>query len=142
MYSKNVCWVALSFDEFTHDFTFIRYRLNHSLTAEAIAKAYYSDRDYLDSVDFIDEAVKLVQGGLEFRNFSSNSNEVLQRLGETKHVEKKSPIQDKIVDTKDALGMMWIPIVEVFIFDNTIRDNFVNLLVEGGAGVKACNVAV
>ncbi|XP_062710849.1 uncharacterized protein LOC134288933 [Aedes albopictus] len=111
--------------------------------SEAIVKAHYVD-DYLDSVDSIDEAVQLVedvklvhaQGGFEIRNFSSNSAEVLQRLGETKPVEKKSMILDKVVDTERVLGMMWQPRVDVFTFDNTLRDDLIKILGEEDTPTK------
>ncbi|XP_058828346.1 uncharacterized protein LOC131688193 [Topomyia yanbarensis] len=104
---------------------------------EAILKAHYVD-DYLDSVDTIDEAVQIVedvkhvhaQGGFEIRNFSSNSSEVLRRLGETKDVQKKSMILEKISDSERVLGMVWRPALDVFTFDTTLKDDLVVLLAE------------
>ncbi|XP_062714134.1 uncharacterized protein LOC134290921 [Aedes albopictus] len=98
--------------------------------ADAIVNAHYVD-DYLDSVDTIDEAVKLVkdvkfvhaQGGFDIRNFSSNSAEVLQRLGETENVKEKSIILDKSS-------------VDVFTFDTTLKDDLTKLLVEGDTPTK------
>ncbi|XP_062711694.1 uncharacterized protein LOC134289606 [Aedes albopictus] len=111
--------------------------------AEAIVNAHYVD-DYLDSVDTIDEAVKLVkdikfvhaQGGFDIRNFLSNSAEVLQRLGETENVKEKSMILDKFPDMERVLGMVWKPTVDVFTFDTTLKDDLTTLLVAGDTPTK------
>ncbi|XP_062710822.1 uncharacterized protein LOC134288907 [Aedes albopictus] len=111
--------------------------------AEAIINAHYVD-DYLDSVDTIDEAVELVkdvkfvhaQGGFDIRNFSSNSSEVLQRLGEAENVNDKSMVLDKPPDTERVLGMVWKSTVDVFTFDTTLKDDLTKLLAVGDTPTK------
>ncbi|XP_065079199.1 uncharacterized protein LOC135702130 [Ochlerotatus camptorhynchus] len=79
-------------------------------TARAIIENHYVD-DYLDSVETVEEAVELIEevkhvhskAGMEIRNFSSNSSEVLERIGETSKVQQKSLNLDSDVERVLAL---------------------------------------
>ncbi|XP_058816181.1 uncharacterized protein LOC131679468 [Topomyia yanbarensis] len=111
--------------------------------AAAIINAHYVD-DYLDSVDTVDEAVQLVNevkyvhslGGFDIRNFSSNSSEVLHRLGENQNLQVKSLYLDKTATVERVLGMVWKPAMDVFSFDASLRDDLMKLLVEGDIPTK------
>ncbi|XP_055604521.1 uncharacterized protein LOC129752777 [Uranotaenia lowii] len=98
------------------------------LAAEDIMKDHYMD-DYLKSVDTADEAVELVnqvrlvhsKGGFEIRNFTSNSKEVLDRLGKIKDRQQKALYLETGLNTVEnperVLGMIWNPQEDVFTFD-------------------------
>ncbi|XP_062703709.1 uncharacterized protein LOC134286152 [Aedes albopictus] len=111
--------------------------------AEAIVNAHYVD-DFLDSVDTVDEAVQLMedvkyvqaQGGFDIRNFSSNSSEVLQRLGQTEHLEVKSMVLNQIANPERILGVNWKPDKDVFTFDKALKDDLAKQLAEGDMPTK------
>ncbi|XP_058816807.1 uncharacterized protein LOC131680103 [Topomyia yanbarensis] len=119
------------------------FRSQFPRATEAILKAHYVD-DYLDSVDTVDEAIQIIEevkyvhakGGFEIRHFSSNSREVLRRLGEVKHVKDKSMLLDKIAEAERVLGMVWKPAEDVFTFDVALVDDLVMLLAEGVTPTK------
>ncbi|XP_058449200.1 uncharacterized protein LOC131429170 [Malaya genurostris] len=106
--------------------------------AEAIEKAHYVD-DFLDSVDTVEEAVRLVkdvkyvhdQGGFDIRNFLSNSADVLQGLGETQSTQVTSVTLSRMADMDRVLGVIWIPATDVFAYDIVLKDDLVKLLTEG-----------
>ncbi|XP_058816679.1 uncharacterized protein LOC131679953 [Topomyia yanbarensis] len=102
---------------------------------ETIIIAHYVG-DYLDSVDTIEEAIQIIEEvkyvhareGFDIRHFSSNSSEVLRRLGEIRQIHEKSMILDKTVESKRVLGMVWKPAADVFTFDVTLMDDLSLLL--------------
>ncbi|XP_055622808.1 uncharacterized protein LOC129766312 [Toxorhynchites rutilus septentrionalis] len=93
---------------------------------EAIVKNHYVD-DFLDSVNSVEEAVQLVQqvrlihaaAGFEFGKILSNSQEVLDLLGETESLSSKSMNLEKDSMYERVLGVMWVPTADHFTFDQT-----------------------
>ncbi|XP_058448642.1 uncharacterized protein LOC131428613 [Malaya genurostris] len=104
--------------------------------ARAIRDNHYVD-DFLDSVDTVEEAIRLVkevkyihgQAGFEIRNFSSNSDEVLTGIGETVERQQVSMNLDKLY-TERVLGLIWIPKEDVFTFDLSNMKEEIKALVE------------
>ncbi|XP_053699180.1 uncharacterized protein LOC128746160 [Sabethes cyaneus] len=105
--------------------------------AAAIIKRHYVD-DYFDSVESVEEAVKLARevrlvhrkGGFEIRNWVSNSPEVLQSLGETKPVAPVHFNQDKQTSKERVLGVIWDPNTDEFAFSTTHREGLLPYLFE------------
>ncbi|XP_058828395.1 uncharacterized protein LOC131688239 [Topomyia yanbarensis] len=110
---------------------------------EAIINAHYVD-DFLDSVDTVKEAVELVtevkhvhaQAGFEIRNFLSNSQEVLQQLGETQNIQDKSLNLDVSIYAERVLGMVWKPTVDLFTFDTSLKVDLEMLLAQNSTPTK------
>ncbi|XP_062713212.1 uncharacterized protein LOC134290169 [Aedes albopictus] len=104
-----------------------QYSEAYPAAANAIIQKHYVD-DYLDSVDDVEEAVKLAlevkyvhsQGGFHLRNWLSNSKEVLARVGESDPATKKCLQLDKNGSTERVLGMYWRPDEDVFTFSSTL----------------------
>ncbi|XP_058826497.1 uncharacterized protein LOC131686249 [Topomyia yanbarensis] len=100
----------------------------------AIVDNHYVD-DFLDSVDTVDEAVRLcnevkhihLQAGFEIRNFVSNSSEVLLRLGEN-NIPRDIFMNLEQSGTERVLGMTWKPTVDVFTFETATRDDIKTLV--------------
>ncbi|XP_062717285.1 uncharacterized protein LOC134292262 [Aedes albopictus] len=96
--------------------------------AEAVIKKHYVD-DYLDSADTIDEAVRQAEevrivhsrGGFHIRNWMSNSEEVLRRVGEPSMATKKHLSLDKSGVTERILGMLWCPDKDEFTYSTTLE---------------------
>ncbi|XP_062703997.1 uncharacterized protein LOC115255979 [Aedes albopictus] len=96
--------------------------------AEAVIKKHYVD-DYLDSADTIDEAVRQAEevrlvhsrGGFHIRNWMSNSEEVLRRVGEPSTATKKHLSLDKSGVTERILGMLWCPDKDEFSYSTTLE---------------------
>ncbi|XP_062714353.1 uncharacterized protein LOC134291085 [Aedes albopictus] len=96
--------------------------------AKAIVDKTYMD-DYYDSADTTDEAVARAlqvrdihkNGGFEMRNWSSNSPEVLLKLGQTVEPPGPSFVCDKSDGWERVLGMMWDPVKDVFVFSTDLR---------------------
>ncbi|XP_053699091.1 uncharacterized protein LOC128746066 [Sabethes cyaneus] len=92
---------------------------------EAIQRRHYVD-DYLDSFDSEEEAcrvaeeVKIVhkKGGFTMRNWLSNSNEVLRRVGATDGCREKAVEADKSGRAERVLGMLWASELDVFVYAN------------------------
>ena len=110
--------------------------------AVAIVENHYVD-DYLDSFRTIQEAVevanevKLVhsRGGFELRNFSSNSEQVLQGIGET----SDSVAKDLVLvrgDVESVLGMKWLPKDDTFTYTFTMREDLRPVLANGHIPTK------
>lgn len=91
------------------------------LAAKTIIKNHYVD-DMIDCTHTIDEAVKLIrevkyiheQTGFEIRKFRSNSQEVIQRLGEK--AEKKTINLSFNQNIERILGMYWNTSLDTFTF--------------------------
>ncbi|XP_058449373.1 uncharacterized protein LOC131429324 [Malaya genurostris] len=82
--------------------------------ADAIINRHYVD-DYYDSTDSVDQAtqraheVRLIhsKGGFEIRNWASNSEEVLQKLGEPTPERVIRFHEDKTTEQERVLGLIW-----------------------------------
>ncbi|XP_062701620.1 uncharacterized protein LOC109433489 [Aedes albopictus] len=100
--------------------------------ATAIIENHYVD-DFLDSVDTVDEAVQLIQevkyvhsmAGMEIRNFSSNSVEVLGRIGEVDKNQHKSLSPESV---ERVLGMVWRPSEDDFSFELNLKEEIRNIV--------------
>ncbi|XP_065073508.1 uncharacterized protein LOC135697661 [Ochlerotatus camptorhynchus] len=109
--------------------------------AKAIIENHYVD-DYLDSVETVEEAVELIEevkhvhskAGMEIRDFSSNSSEVLERIGETSKVLQKSLNLDS--DVERVLGMVWRPSEDVFSFEVSLKEEVRNIVKSQDAPTK------
>ncbi|XP_062712096.1 uncharacterized protein LOC134289727 [Aedes albopictus] len=95
--------------------------------ADAIIRKHYVD-DYLDSSDSVEEAVQLALqvkhvhslGGFHLRNWLSNSEEVLARIGEKESQSGKLLQLEKGKSTERVLGMYWKPEPDVFTFSTSL----------------------
>ncbi|XP_058835287.1 uncharacterized protein LOC131692322 [Topomyia yanbarensis] len=103
----------------------------------AIINNTYVD-DYLDSRDTVEEVVSLAcnvrtihsEAGFEIRNWQSNSEQVLTRVGgETSNVIKHFT-SEKTTVAERVLGMIWIPNEDVFAFTAQFRPDL-HLLLTG-----------
>ncbi|XP_058826161.1 uncharacterized protein LOC131686058 [Topomyia yanbarensis] len=105
--------------------------------ADAIKKRHYVD-DYLESLDTIEEAVGLAlevsevhaKAGFQIRNWISNHEVVLKRIGEVNPTAVKCFVADKEVASERLLGLVWLPNEDVFSFTLNLRDD-VRRLVQG-----------
>ncbi|XP_058816184.1 uncharacterized protein LOC131679471 [Topomyia yanbarensis] len=103
--------------------------------ATAIINNTYVD-DYLDSRDTIEEAAKLAvdvrtvhsKAGFEIRNWQSNSDQVLRRVGVETTNAVKSFSAEKTTVAERVLGIMWIPDEDVFVFAAQFRSDLQPLL--------------
>ncbi|XP_065082517.1 uncharacterized protein LOC135704905 [Ochlerotatus camptorhynchus] len=103
--------------------------------AAAIINNTYVD-DFLDSRDTIDEAVKIVEevrmiygkAGFEIRNWQSNSEEILRRVGVDANDAAKRFSVEKLTIAERVLGMMWNPVDDMFVFTAQFRDDLLSLL--------------
>ncbi|XP_065091420.1 uncharacterized protein LOC135712358 [Ochlerotatus camptorhynchus] len=102
---------------------------------EAIVNNHYVD-DYLDSRDTEEEAIRIAsevkqvhaKAGFELRNWLSNSEEVVRRVGESSASECKSFATDKSTGIERVLGMRWQPINDEFTFRLCLREDVAQLL--------------
>lgn len=91
--------------------------------ATAVLENHYVD-DYLDSVNTVEEAVKLAaevravhgHAGFELRHYLSNSMDVLEQIGEEPSETSKSFAMGKDSGAERVLGMIWLPERDVFTF--------------------------
>lgn len=89
---------------------------------QSILDNHYVD-DLLDSTDTVEEAIKLAKdikfihqaGGFNIRNWISNSNEVINALGES-FTEKKSLNLQSSTATEKVLGLSWCTKTDTFNF--------------------------
>ncbi|XP_053686569.1 uncharacterized protein LOC128736113 [Sabethes cyaneus] len=99
----------------------------------AIIKDHYVD-DFLSSVDSVEEAVQLVQqvkrihaaAGFEFGKVLSNSQDVLDLLGETGSPDSKSLAFEKEKLHERVLGVVWVPAADHFTFDQPELEEALN----------------
>ncbi|XP_062699419.1 uncharacterized protein LOC134284496 [Aedes albopictus] len=112
------------------------YEAEYPEAARAITKNTYVD-DYLDSRDTIEEAVQLAvsvrevhsKAGFELRNWHSNAQEILNRIGAENSSEAvKSFTADKTTATERILGMMWEPTEDLFVFFTQFHEDLLPLL--------------
>ncbi|XP_058827197.1 uncharacterized protein LOC131687160 [Topomyia yanbarensis] len=101
----------------------------------AIINNTYVD-DFLDSKDTVDETVQIVEevrlifdkAGFEIRNWQSNSEEVLRRVGVDFMETTKRFAAEKSTVAERVLGMEWIPKVDSFVFSTQFREDLQPLL--------------
>ncbi|XP_062700416.1 uncharacterized protein LOC134284896 [Aedes albopictus] len=112
------------------------YEAEYPEAARAITKNIYVD-DYLDSRDTIKEAVQLAvsvrevrsKAGFELRNWHSNAQEILNRIGAENSPEAvKSFTAEKITAAERILGMMWKPTEDLFVFSAQFHEDLPPLL--------------
>ncbi|XP_058828010.1 uncharacterized protein LOC131687931 [Topomyia yanbarensis] len=102
----------------------LEYAESYPRAVNAIIYNHYVD-DFLDSVNSVEEAVQLVKQvqfihaavGFEFGKIMSNSQEVLDRLGETSSPDSKSLVLDNDHTYERVLGVVWVPSADHFTFD-------------------------
>lgn len=90
---------------------------------DAILNSHYQD-DMLDSFDTIEETVRTTEevksihrsGGFEIRNFMSNSDEVLKRLGEMNESRQMNLDISSQSTIERVLGMFWNTSTDTFTF--------------------------
>ncbi|XP_029734329.2 uncharacterized protein LOC115269635 [Aedes albopictus] len=91
--------------------------------AEAIKKKHYVD-DYLDSFDTEKEAIKVAlevtevhaRGGFCIRNWHSNSDALLKRVGEPSAGQPKAISIDSESGAERVLGLLWLPKEDIIAF--------------------------
>lgn len=104
---------------------------------EGIVRSHYVD-DYLDSFGTEEEAMRIASevrlvhrnGGFNLRNWYSNSNAVLQHLGEAAKVVDKNLYTGSAGGdaTERVLGMLWAPSTDVLRFSTKMRDEVTELI--------------
>ncbi|XP_065076354.1 uncharacterized protein LOC135699956 [Ochlerotatus camptorhynchus] len=102
--------------------------------AEGILQRTYVD-DYLDSFGSEEEALRISEevrqifrnGGFELRNWISNNEGVLDRLGETQAATSKSLVTTSTT-TERVLGMVWDPVTDELSFSTRMSDEVQYLL--------------
>lgn len=100
--------------QFVKNSNAMRFQLQFPRAVEAIVQHHYVD-DLLDSVETVDEAVKLgkeiryihQQGGFEIRNWVSNAVEVVRAMGEERSTKLKSLGGEVEVNAEKVLGLWW-----------------------------------
>ncbi|XP_038116718.1 uncharacterized protein LOC119768950 [Culex quinquefasciatus] len=96
--------------------------------AKAVINKHYVD-DYLDSFDTEAEAIKVAldvkelhsRGGFEIRNWHSNSEALLTRVGEPKHVSTKAISIDSESEAERVLGLLWLPEEDLLAFATELQ---------------------
>ncbi|XP_038106443.1 uncharacterized protein LOC119766116 [Culex quinquefasciatus] len=96
--------------------------------AKAIVDKHYVD-DYLDSFDSEAEAIKVAlevkevhtRGGFEIRNWHSNSNALLERVGEPKQAQSTVISIDAESEAERVLGLLWLPEEDVLAFATQLQ---------------------
>ncbi|XP_053699404.1 uncharacterized protein LOC128746376 [Sabethes cyaneus] len=102
--------------------------------ADGILQSTYVD-DYLDSFGSEEEACRISEevrqifrnGGFQLRNWISNSESVLQHLGETQAAVSKS-LTTTSNDAERVLGMLWDPLTDELSFSTRMSDEVHYLL--------------
>ncbi|XP_055523080.1 uncharacterized protein LOC129717248 [Wyeomyia smithii] len=103
--------------------------------AVAIIEKHYVD-DYYDSVDTVEEAVERARqvqyihskGGFHLRNWVSNSEEFLQRIGERSADTAVHFSRDKGTEYERVLGIVWEPVDDSFCFATASKTDFLRIL--------------
>lgn len=104
---------------------------------------HYVD-DYLDSRDTEDELARLEtdvrtvhsKAGFDLRNWRSNSEEVLRRVGEESANTGKIIGEDKSDHTERVLGMTWLPAEDLFTFSVVLSDDLKRMAFGDGTVTK------
>lgn len=100
-----------------------RFSNTHPRAVKAITDHHYVD-DLLDSVDTVEEAIKLAkdirlihsQGGFEIRNWISSHAPVVEALHEAECLSKKNLSPNPNCDAEKVLGMWWLTNKDAFTF--------------------------
>ncbi|XP_062541700.1 uncharacterized protein LOC134209706 [Armigeres subalbatus] len=103
----------------------------------AIINKHYVD-DYYDSVDTVDEAIKIAtdvklihsRGGFHIRNWVSNTPNFLEAMGEQPINSTVRFHQDKETLTERVLGIVWNPVDDVLSFSTATRPEY-HLMLHG-----------
>ncbi|XP_058817187.1 uncharacterized protein LOC131680494 [Topomyia yanbarensis] len=111
------------------------FRVEYPESMEAITKRHYVD-DYYDSADTIEEAVNRakevkyihLQGGFLIRNWMSNSDMFLEKLGERSTDAAKHFNRDKSTEYERVLGIVWQPVEDVFCFATASKADYRTVL--------------
>ncbi|XP_062710489.1 uncharacterized protein LOC134288734 [Aedes albopictus] len=111
--------------------------------ASAIIENHYVD-DYLDSRDTEEEMANLAidvrvvhsKAGFELRNWRSNSEEILRRIGEESATTEKIIGGDKSSQTERVLGMTWMPTDDTFTFSVVLPDDLQQMAFGAGKVTK------
>lgn len=111
------------------------YKEHYPEAATAVINNTYVD-DFLDSRDTIDETIQIVEevrlicskAGFEIRNWQSNSDEVLRRVGVDTNDAAKCFSVDKSTVTERVLGMTWLPTEDIFVFNAQFREDLLHLI--------------
>ncbi|XP_065086466.1 uncharacterized protein LOC135708344 [Ochlerotatus camptorhynchus] len=119
------------------------FAVDYPRAAEAIIKCHYVD-DYLDSFDHIEDAQRVAaevrmihgKGGFEIRRWRSNSQDVLNHLGETVFPVVKDLNLDKSDGVERVLGMLWFPIEDELGFSTQVRNDIAAIIDEGRRPTK------
>ncbi|XP_062711767.1 uncharacterized protein LOC134289632 [Aedes albopictus] len=93
--------------------------------ADAIKEKHYVD-DYLDSFDTEEEAIKVAlevtevhaRGGFCIRNWHSNSDALLKRVGEPSAEQSKAISIDSENGAERVLGLLWLPKEDIIAFSS------------------------
>ncbi|XP_062537985.1 uncharacterized protein LOC134206298 [Armigeres subalbatus] len=109
----------------------------------AIVQNHYVD-DYLDSRDTEEELINLAndvrtvhsKAGFDLRNWRSNSNVVLRRVGEGPALLEKVIGEDKTNQQERVLGMTWLPVEDVFTFSVVLSDDLQRMVFGDGTVSK------
>lgn len=108
-----------------------------------IVKNHYVD-DFLDSFDSEDEAVRVSEevkmihekGGFQLRNWLSNSETVIHKIGDPQNCGEKLLIADKHDRFERVLGMLWSTKGDVLSFPVTMKDEIQVILDNGTKPTK------
>lgn len=100
--------------QFVKNSNAMRFQQQFPRAVESIVQHHYVD-DLLDSVETVDEAVKLAkeiryihqQGGFEIRHWVSNSEEVTRAMGEDQSAKLKCLGGEEEVNAEKVLGLWW-----------------------------------
>ncbi|XP_062709889.1 uncharacterized protein LOC134288601 [Aedes albopictus] len=111
--------------------------------ASAIIENHYVD-DYLDSRDTEEEMANLAidvrevhsKAGFDLRNWRSNSEEILRRIGEQSTNAGKMIGEDKSSQTERVLGMTWLPSDDLFTFSVVLSDDLQRMVYGAGMVTK------
>ncbi|XP_055551044.1 uncharacterized protein LOC129733299 [Wyeomyia smithii] len=103
--------------------------------AAAIVDRHYVD-DYYDSADTVAEAiarakaVKFIhsEGGFNIRNWVSNSNTILEEMGERSENAAVHFNKNKNTEFERVLGIVWEPLQDQFLFSTSSRAEFRKIL--------------
>ncbi|XP_055604350.1 uncharacterized protein LOC129752600 [Uranotaenia lowii] len=95
----------------------------------AVIYNHYVD-DYFDSTNTVEQAVQRAtevkyihsKGGFEIRNWVSNSDEFLKKMGAAKSVQSIHFNHDKQTESDRVLGIKWDPREDVFSFSTAHRE--------------------
>ncbi|XP_062714303.1 uncharacterized protein LOC109417163 [Aedes albopictus] len=112
-----------------------QYSEQYPEAAVAIVKRHYVD-DYYDSVDTVEEAIQRAsevkyvhsRGGFHIRNWVSNSEAVLEELGERSRETVVHFSLDKSTEYERVLGIVWDTVEDTFCFATASKPEYSTVL--------------